>query len=567
MIPKKKPSGLAKKVPAIFEGLPDIEELGKARAPLSVAGPEAAKHATLLIETGVSGIKAILAKIDPKNCSVLKTSTAKWPAPAAGTPEPGAVKAAIEKCLLELGVTGVLPVRLLIRAGGIYMSKTEKPDAPASQMKDALIWQLAEKLTFPVERSEICFQENQGAVTVAAMDIEVRDAVLESFHAASLHPEKIIPLPVLYESLQQKRGMQGGQTSLVLDLSEDQVSMLVFSRGRFQVMREAPYGYEQVVKAMKGTLMVDNAAIVIDSREAEALLSEFGLPTPNLAQNPQEPKLSQLSARIRPVFEKVCQEVRSTLVQFQKMAPSEKIEEICLSGVGEGIKGLDQYLANQLNMPVRRLDLKQFDSRLDAGWAGVFGLGLTGSTAFNFAAAEDSLKPRFEKAAATLKRVTFLSVLAVAVLAVSLGMVEAGKKRQFAKRTEQFTALTTQSQKIAIMDIVKNQITGRRELYKAEMPQAFHFGAIFREITHLVPSVLLLTKITYDAEPVPAISFTGKVVSGTADPDGAISDFLKMLNNSPFFGKSGLESRSVSEEQKSVEFTIRADLVPPVEGA
>ncbi len=552
---KKKPSGLTKKIPAIFEGLPDIDSLGQKEARVQPPAKGQARNQVLLVEVNVSGVKAIMTRIEARNCVVLKTYVSKWEG-SGGVPDSSVLKPALEKCLREFGLLKPVPCRLLVRGNSSTMLKVDKPDAPAAQLKDALIWQLAEKLSFPVERSEICYQENQGMVTVAAMDVEIRDRVLEAFHALHLHPEKVMPLAVLYEGLQQKRSALGVQKVRVVDLSEDQVSMVIFTRARFQFMREAPYGYEQILKAMKGTLMVESAPITIDYKEAHALLSEFGLPTPDLVLNPQEP-----------IFEKITQEMRSTLAQFQKQSPSEKIEAICLSGLGESIKGMDQYLANQLNLPVRRLDLKNQDARLDGGWAGVLGLGYVQDTPFNFAALEDSLKPKFEKMGALLKRLTFLSVMGVAGMAFFLGSVTAAKSKQLADQTAKFSTIASDSQKMAALDMLKARIQQRQAVLSAEMPKAFYFGGAFREISQLMPAALQLSGLSYEASPAASLTFTGKVLPGTSEPDVVISGFLKTLNNSPFFKRSVLDSRSEEEQQKVAEFVIRTDLVPPAQGA
>lgn len=570
MIPKKKPSGLAKKIPAIFEGLPDVEDLGR-RGPGSVAvqAPSAkpAKNPLLLMEAGVSSFKAALVQVESKKIMVGGLFSTKFVnSDPSGMPEPAVLKPILEKCLQEFRLTRPVPSRLLVRGSGTSMLRTEKPDAPAKQIKEALVWQLAEKISFPVERSEICYQEQAGTMLAAAMDMQVRDKVLESFHAAGIFPEAIVPLPVLYEPFQQKKTLAGSPNVLIVDLAESQCSLVLFLKGRFELFREAPYGYEQVLKAMKGTLMVENTAITIDSQEAEALLAEFGLPTPNLVIDPQEPKLSQLSARIRPVFEKIVQEIRSTLTLSQKQMPAEKIEEICLSGAGEGLKGFDQYLANQLSMPVRRMDVKIWDSRLDGSWAGIIGLGLTGSTPFNFAPFEDAIKPKLDRAASVVRMLTVWSALALAAAGFLMGSALAVKAKALAAQKKNFSALVNQNQKIAWLETLKNQVAQRRQLLEAEALKPMHHGAVFREISRLMPPDLLLTQISFQAGPAAEAAFSGRVLPGSENADSVISGFLEKLNQSPFFDRSALDSRSADPEKGTIEFLVRADLVPPEEG-
>ncbi len=310
MIPKKKPSGLAKKVPAIFEGLPDIEDQRKKNSagsplPVSSGAPDGGKT-ILLFEFSRSLLKALLVRSDGKNAAVLKHQ-------AYAIQDSGEVKKinlqglelALDECLRDFRIPAKTEARIVVCGESVFLGKTEKPLGPKNQMRDAVIWQLSEKASFAFENSDLRFHERAGMLTVAAIESEWRDSFLNIFHNKGIYPELITLLPLAFEALQQKKSFLGLKNLLLLDMGEDQSRLMIFQKGQFLMEREGPYGSEQVLKAMKGTLVVENQTLTIQYAEAKALLEEFGLPTHNLAPDPLEPKLSQLSARVRPIFEKI----------------------------------------------------------------------------------------------------------------------------------------------------------------------------------------------------------------------------------------------------------------------
>lgn len=568
MLPKKKPSGLAKKVPAIFEGLPDIEELKNERS----AGIQTPGHSgsleqgkiLLLFEFTSSLLKALLVRYDGKNMSVLKLKSYPLDSlPDTKKMNLPSLEKSLDECLKEFRVPEKTEVRIIVHGDSVFLGKTEKPAGPKKQIRDAVIWQLSEKASFPFENSDIRYHERGGMLTVAAIETEWRESFLNLFHSRNIYPELIALMPLAFEALQQKKGVLGIKNILLLDMGEDQSSLMIFQKGQFVMEREGPYGVEQVLRSMKGTLVVEEQTLTIQYTDAKALLSEFGLPTANLAPDPLEPKLSQLSARVRPIFEKLIQEIRSTILQYQKQSPSEKIEEICLTGTGESIKGFDQYLANQLNFPIRRLDVKRFGGALDGGWTGVLGLTFLNGSPFNLTSIEDALLPRFRYAAEILKRATLAGVVVFAVLAVIAGVSLNAKKQGLSRKEKNFQELNQENKTMLQIQNLKTSNEQRKNLLRLGTPASFFHGAVLRELSRVMPDGVILTSAAFKMSPVPSLKLSGKVIPSAGNPDTIISEFLVKLNRSPFFDHSGLDSRNGEENQKDIFFVIQMDLVKP----
>ena len=154
MIPKKKPFGLAKKVPASFEDLPDIEDLKNKREASfrnsQTPGSAQWGNNLLLFEVTPCRLKVLWVRCDGKNVAIVKVKSygIQDPEGEKKTPLSG-VEQALEECLSDFKIPLKTEVRMIIRTEHVFLGKTEKPLGPKNQMRDAVIWQLSEKASFP----------------------------------------------------------------------------------------------------------------------------------------------------------------------------------------------------------------------------------------------------------------------------------------------------------------------------------------------------------------------------------------------------------------------------------
>ncbi len=571
---KKKNSGLAKKVPAIFEGLPDIEEsAAKARAVAPEAGeapkgkeaPFVRGPVCFLIELSPLFVKFALAQYAGGRPKMLKSARYAWGSPEKRLePDPAQLGKIVSGVMDDWRLQAGVASRLLMRGYDMTFLTMEKPAVPAKQMRDSVLWQLAEKTTLPVEQAELYYEAKGELLKVAALDGGLRDVLLSAFHENGVYPELVTVAPAAYESLNQKTEIFRRGSMLLAEIGDDESGFAVFQKGGLEVFREAALGEDQIIRAMRGTFVIDGASMTIDYEEAGTLLDEFGLPTPNLVQDPNEPKLSQLSARIRPVCEKITQEIRTTLTQFQKQFPSEKISEITLTGAGEHIKGLDVYISAQLGLPVRSLAAGDIAQGLDRSQVALAGLAMADSLRFNFAALEDLWKPRMEKIRKLLRAGVLFSFVAFAAFAGLLMFWNQARKAALGKYQKQYQDLGVSIGVIDGLREVAAQSEARKTILREEVPPMPYLGGVLRELSRRVPPEILITSLGYKKDRPPVLEIKGSI-SLSGREDAVISAFMEQLNLSPFFEHSSLESRDEKETGGGVAFMIQVELVTPKE--
>lgn len=479
------------------------------------------------------------------------------------------IKEFVQNSIREINLDSLAQARVLLIGKGIFITEVEKPDVAAKDLEQSVVWQIAEKATFPIEEAKVVMEKKgTHSVFVAAVQNAKLDAVIQGFHEAGVQLELITVLPLAYEGLNPYEILPP-KTVLLVHSGKDQTSFLIFQNGMFKMQRDLALGGEHITQAMMGTLMVGNAQMSIGYQEAEALKEAIGLPTSGLAPNPDEPKLSQLSARVRPIFEKMVSEIRSTVIQYQKRYPEEKISELYLSGDEAKLKGFDDYLTQQLSMTVQIIRLKGFDPEPDPSLTGLLGLENLKPNCLNFAPIEDIWSEKFENYERQLKTLTALltACFLVVFAALSLQLLFTHKEKKAVEK--KFKSLGAMAQKIESIDHLDKKIVERKELLKQNIREQPYWGALLRELSQIVPPTLTLKSLVYSLEKdSKRLEISGVILHDTPPPDLMLSKFLESLNQSVLFENSRLESSerlSKEEESSGLQFLISADLVVPYE--
>jgi len=574
-MPKKKVTGLSKKVPAIFQGIANLDqkvrdEGGSLRE--DVLRDENPGRAV----TGAAGLRFLFEAGDSSaRLLVVRRAGSQWQ--RAYSREFEASVDAQGKRLFNWKdfpdwIKGVMAeaspklpyeVRVLLTGSRVYVIEAEKPDVAVKELKETLVWQIADSLPFPVEDSQVMFEERGEKILMVAVENTFLNAVLRSFHAASVFPALVTVSPVAYEALNETYAMFTAGNALLIDIGENQTCSLIFHEGRFQSMRDTDLGREHVIRSMMGILVVNESHVQIGYEEAKVLYESLGIPTPNLMPDAGEPKHSQLSARMRPVFEKMIQEFRGSLNQYQKEYPQAPIQGIYLAGEGSAMKGLDEYFAEQLRSPVERLKIEQGEKSVEQGQLNLMGLACLARPQFNFASAEDLWKPKFEKYRDLLKKASFVFAAFLLLMMTVLGIqIMTGSYRLGAQQKE-FRKIGADDAKIARLDGLLTRLTRAKEIQTGSITPGPALGKVFRELSYIVSPSMVLSGFSYQKNPTPAVVFKGRIRRAARAPDLVLSDFLEKLNQSKVFRHSRLESREgmESEGQNDLLFTIKTQLV------
>jgi Tfp pilus assembly PilM family ATPase len=256
-------------------------------------------------------------------------------------------------------------VKVMLVGHGAYIGVLKRSQiGKVSEMRDKIAWQVAESVPFAIDSSLISYELNRESVTVGAVDPEFLEKVLSSFHEIKIYPLNVSLLPFSFQAIIKRHPILKEKTFLLVHIARHHTYLLHFYHGNFHSFRELSIGGEHVTQAMIGTLMLDDQSINIGYEEALVLKENVGIPTKNLEVNPQEPKNSQLSMRIRPIFDRLVSDITNSIKQFKVVVPGAELYRIVLTGGGAQMKGLEEFMTARLYHPTEIFEVEKTSSNV-----------------------------------------------------------------------------------------------------------------------------------------------------------------------------------------------------------
>lgn len=523
---------------------------------------ESARNLRVFFEVGDSTAKVLVAKRQSGSWQVVKADQLSMPIqPQPGQGEP---MATLRPWLHDL-VRATPQIRtaesfLLISGLEATMMEFEKTGMGAKPTQDDVLWQMTDHLPFAAEEAIVKWESRNGSICAAAVKQTYLNEILKNFHAESIYPEYITLLPLAYEALIRNGFLATAQNAVILNIGKCCTSFIAIRNGSFHFMRSIPLGSESITLAMMGVFVIEGSEVLIQYEEAKTLKKTYGLPTPHLLPNPSQPKLSQLSERVRPVLEKMVHETKASLVHLQEKAEFEKIEKVWLTGEGAALKGLNDYLSEQLNVEIHLLHAQQIDERLDLSMAGLAGVLFMNERRLNFAPSEDSLKPKFQFYRKILQALTAILLVAFFGISAFYHILIKQLHAQDKELEKKWAQMGPRAEEVGKIDALVKEVAMRRELFRKSARKQVHLGAVLRELSHLTPESITLKQIrySYSAEG-PKATIEGVVQFAVISPDLELTLFLERLQSSPFFDETSLESRSVKDKSPGslLAFTLQ----------
>ena len=193
--------------------------------------------------------------------------------------EPQAVGAAIKE---HLGAFGTK--KAMCSVGGqssLVVRISEMPQMSASDLKEAIQWELERQTTFPpdqiiydyciIERSDAAADAPNMEVLLAAAHEDLVNAHVEALHAAGLQPVGIDIEPLsLSRSMVEVYGEQfSDQTVAVVNIGCNLSDITIIRRGLLSFVRSIPTAGESLTRAI-------SQAFVVDNDEAERIKRQHG---------------------------------------------------------------------------------------------------------------------------------------------------------------------------------------------------------------------------------------------------------------------------------------------------
>lgn len=308
------------------------------------------------VDTGTRRIKVVRVKKGEHGPVVI--SRASSPTPPGGLQDGGLARpemvAALSRALQEAGVQeGGRDLVATIGGGRVITRSILMPLMPGAELEAAVKWEAERHIPLPVSQlivRHVCLGEVEveGTVQTHVLLAAVPRNLVHEYCALFREADRgllaidLQPLALwrVFFGLNRKEAVPG--TVAVLDLGAASTELAVVRNGRLGYTRALPRGGNALTEALASGLGVDFAT-------AE-LMKEAGEPG-GLTE-------AAATGEAGPAFpfhhgtSELLREIRHSIEWYQSREYGHPVERVTVSGGGSKLRGLIDYLAGQLGLPV-----------------------------------------------------------------------------------------------------------------------------------------------------------------------------------------------------------------------
>lgn len=442
------------------------------------------------------------------------------------------------------------------------------PSMPRQELAEAVKWEVKNYISFSLEDAVLDFETagevlDKGVkkINVAAA-VSPRDTILPLmalFSAVGIKVAAVIPAAVALQRL-MARGLKDSQgTTAVLELGASVSELSIFKEGVLQFSRKLPVTGQELTESLMETLATERGQVALSREEAERIKRQYGIPNAD-EEELIEDKISahQVLSLIRPKVEQLVSEIDRSFDYYREESHSGKVDRILLYGGGARLKGLAEFIGNELGLEVHLGNALEVSlpatgdvKKGAADWAHQWNLAL-GAALASPAGGINLLPPEIrERTRRLMERISLKAAAAAVVTSVLL--LYAGGMIHSAVLRKKLEALGMEYSRLApLMEGFREKILIGRII--ADKPL---WEEVLKEISHGIPSYMYLTQIAMEED---VIFLKGVVVktgqSGQSD-EVLLSDFMRTLEKGIFKNVNLVRTKKKAEGLVTSEFEIK----------
>lgn len=429
------------------------------------------------------------------------------------------------------------------------------PPMPSGELAGAVHFELQRGLPIPPEEAVVDYEiseeaESQGVkklkLLVGALPQQTVNSQLAFLARAGLKPSRLIPRAQATAAWSKEGADPSAASRGILRVGGTSSEFLVTRGGQILFVRKIPVSGGDFTRGMTAVLMTAAGQVGLTEAEAETVKRTVGIPSPE-SSNPatQGIPASQILAMLRGSLDRLAVEVERSIAFYgESQGGGSSLGELILAGGGAHLKGLDQWLAERLGIPVTAPDplagraVAAGAVEENVATAPLSLAAVLGAVELSAAGAGLNLLPRqIREAAQTQARRSVLAGSIGAAAAVLL-VVKAGMGIYQGALEKELAALRVEQSAVMSQHAAAQTTLSAYELLRTQPP----LEEIFKELGHAVPAHAYLTHLTWQEG---KWALQGKVREVTRTADAVLNDFLRALSEGPFTEVRLIGSRQV----------------------
>lgn len=514
----------------------------------------------------------------------------------------GGFSALLKELTEETGVRSK-KVKLTVSGSGIQIRRLTLPSIPHQELMKALPWEMKDHLPYPVETARIQYHIlgkfiEEGIkkldLLVAACPYSLIERTLSIAEGAGLQVTHLdIGAFALWNMLLTTDRLKIGETTALIDLGSEKMSLYLFKDGILQLSREMTPAGADLTRAIMDAIPFERD-LHFHQEKAEKIKEHVGIPSMAQGMKGVDETLdpSKISFRMRPVLEKWVSEISRSLEYYRNQFYGEGIDRLLLTGGGAHLKNVVSFFEDQLHLPVEifnplkeiSLDPKTIEAGAIDENGSIFtiaaGVALSTPKQIEFLATKESLSSKILSERAlfiTAPLLTMLIFLGVGWYKSAQMNALQNERNQKVLSVEKLEALRA---RLTVLKEKEAQIKQDLSLFPFSVSPPIPYRAVLKEVIGMIPGNVTLTHLEVQSGKISSketaqaakplseetrhsiLHLTALAFGNDIHCLTAIAQIIEGLEKSPLFSRVKLISTEENKQynQLSFEFDIICDI-------
>ena len=395
------------------------------------------------------------------------------------------------------------------------------PKMSDREITEAVRWQVKEKASLPLDEllMDYKLQEiveagvSKYKVKLAAMPAKVVDSVVGLMAEAGISPVALFPPPLAIEKLSSRMGLKGDETAAIVDIGHNYTGINIIKDNSLVFTRKVNSGGAAITKDLN-----------------------------------------------RQAAERLIQEIERSLHYYGDESSGDKVKSLILMGGGAAIKGLAEFLQENLGVPVSAGDPFMGISlaKSAVGPSGVFanavGAALSEGRGINLLPPELKQKTRrtFEKAAVE----SVIAAVAVSLVLAFIGMRMqlANYDKKISYGTKELEVMKPQLEIASHYERLARELSERKAFVDSVLSGIPPWKEALKELSNRLPRYAVLSGLKADAG---GLEISGQITGDVKNREEALSGIITSLEGGIFKSVTLLNAKMGEGTNSKTEFDIK----------
>lgn len=542
---------------------------------------------TLGVEVSEYSIKMVLLKQEsPHSASVLDYAIIPLVAKMVSTKlSPLSV---IKNILKEKKLFTARQAKLAVSGPELDCKRVTLPFMPKKEIAQALRLEAKDRFLFNIEEAVLGYEvveevtakdgTRRMELIASAAKSAIIDERLSFFEDTRVAPSVVIPAAYcLYNLYRLSKEWESAEPVALIDIGASTTTVVIIKEGKIRFIRQLGCAGKDFTEAMTQALVSDKGKIELSPEEAEELKIQSGFPDESAQPIKEGIFAQQVSSMLRPVVEKLATEIKRSFEYYTSQFDEGRVNKVIITGGSSKLKNINVQFSHQLkdvypqfsqtlSIPIENLEIPEglktnlIPERADSFKKDFPLLAVAVGAALNSPQGINLIPPSYQ--AQKIKKIKRISIriifIVISLILLTFYLFNSAQEKLLQNL---LAAKQPQWQKLLEIQNLHSSIVQKNAIIEHTLKNQVPLYYVFKALSNLIPKGVYLESLSI-IDKANRLEMVGVILETTDSAEVTLANFIKALEDSPFFNNVNLISSQDTEKlgRGALEFNISCNL-------